>query len=189
MPARTMLVLTFTLMTLTRSCLGLLEEANQQTVDSLALDVQQLMERVERLENERNTGAVAFTAYLSNTLATVGPHQHIVFDNVITNVGGGYNALQGHFTAPIRGVYVFHVVITDTPTHAASVQLLHNGKWIGHVLADDVGNAYQTSSTVASVQLEKGDQVWVQNEYAFSGTESIDGGSWSSFVGYLVKAN
>ncbi|WAR10569.1 C1QT3-like protein, partial [Mya arenaria] len=161
MPARTMLVLTFTLMTLTRSCLGLLEEANQQTVDSLALDVQQLMERVERLENE------------------LGPHQHIVFDNVITNVGGGYNALQGHFTAPIRGVYVFHVVITDTPTHAASVQLLHNGKWIGHVLADDVGNAYQTSSTVASVQLEKGDQVWVQNEYAFSGTESIDGGSWS----------
>ncbi|XP_052815034.1 complement C1q tumor necrosis factor-related protein 3-like [Mya arenaria] len=185
------LLLAFAFSTCTQDCFGLLDETAQQTVESLALDIQQLTERLERLENEKHSesGPVAFTAYLSTNMGTVSPHQHIIFDNVITNVGGSYNALQGHFTAPVRGVYVFHVMITSLMGHSASVQLLHNGNWIGHVLADDLPSSHETSTLSVSVQLEKSDQIWVQNEYAYSGVESIDGNRWSSFVGYLVKAN
>jgi hypothetical protein len=51
--------------------------------------------------------SVAFTAGLSRTITNMSSHQQIVFDHVITNVGNGYSPSYGHFTAPIKGVYVF----------------------------------------------------------------------------------
>lgn len=131
-------------------------------------------------------------ASLSSTLSNVGQHQHIVFDNVITNVGGGYHSSSGHFTAPVAGVYAFYVSLTNIPQHSASVVLYRNGKWIGHVLAH--GSAtnsglYVTSTLPSVVQLEAGDEVWVQNEHAFSNVEEIDGGNWSYFTGHLVQAS
>jgi len=86
-------------------------------------------------------------------------------------------------------MFVFYVVLTNLEGHAASAQLLHNGRIIARVLADDVAGAFETSTQVAIVQVERGDQVWVQNEYQFSATEMFDGGYWSSFSGHLIQYN
>ena len=56
-----------------------------------------------------NTTGIAFAAKLSsgrnsNAGAT------LVFDSPIANVGNGYNAETGIFTAPVNGVYFFTVV-------------------------------------------------------------------------------
>jgi len=134
-------------------------------------------------------GPIAFSAFITNTL-TVPEHQDIIFDHVITNVGETYNAQSGHFVAPRPGMFVFYVALTNTPGHAASAQLLHNGRMVTQVLADDVINTYLTSTQVAIVQVEKGDQVWVQNEYQFSPVpEEFDGYLWSSFSGHLIQYN
>jgi hypothetical protein len=133
--------------------------------------------------------SVAFTAGLSSTITTMGSHQHIVFDHVITNVVNGYSPSHGHFTAQIRGVYVFFVAITNVPGYSSSVNLLKNGGWIGHALAhggSQNNSLYVTSTIAVTVELQQGDEVWVQNEYAYTPVEELDGGNWSTFSGHLI---
>lgn len=141
---------------------------------------------------QSSSGSVAFMASITKTLPNVGSHQHIVFDRVITNVGGGYSASTGHFTAPVAGIYAFFVALTNRPQHSASVDLYHNGKWVGHVLAHGSAtnsDLFVTSTLPSVVQLQAGDEVWVQNESSFSDVEEIDGYNYSYFTGHLVNAN
>ncbi|XP_052277776.1 complement C1q-like protein 4 isoform X2 [Dreissena polymorpha] len=131
------------------------------TMPELLTTINELKQRVSALEVKNSVGPIAFTAGLRNNLVHVGDHQHIVFDIVRTNIGGAYNPVDGHFIAPVRGAYVFFVVLTNFVDHAASVQLLRNGQFLGHVLADDTGNAFSTSTLAVTAQLEVGDHVWV----------------------------
>ncbi|XP_053387535.1 complement C1q-like protein 4 [Mercenaria mercenaria] len=181
---------------------GLLDGLQEHTIEArfqiLTQEINKLQQTVAALQkqvdsqNATQTMPIAFTASLQNTITNMGSHQQIVFDYVITNIGNAYSPSHGHFTAPIRGVYAFFVMITDIPGHSASIQLLKNGQWIGHALANGSsqdGNLYVTSTLPVVVQLQKGDEVWVQNEGSFSTVEELDGGSWSSFSGHLVAAN
>lgn len=55
-----------------------------------------------------NTYQVAFNAGLSVTVNNVTGNNtkyNIVFDSIVYNVGGGYNAGTGFFTAPVTGTY------------------------------------------------------------------------------------
>ena len=56
--------------------------------------------------NDTNSTLYAFTAELSST-ATIAPGSTIVFDRVITNVGGLYFNTSGQFACPDDGLYVF----------------------------------------------------------------------------------
>jgi hypothetical protein len=49
---------------------------------------------------------VAFSAILTTPLA-LGEHQIVEYDKVLTNIGNGYDSRHGHFTAPIKAVYLF----------------------------------------------------------------------------------
>ncbi|XP_045183816.2 complement C1q-like protein 4 [Mercenaria mercenaria] len=132
---------------------------------------------------------IAFTAGLSRTIQNMGTKQIIVFNNVFTNVGNGYNPYSGHFTAPVRGVYAFFLVITNIPGYSCSVQLLRNGQFIGSLLAHSKENRnFLTSTLAVTAKLKKGDRVWVQNAYGFSPVEKMDGNNWSMFSGHLVGA-
>ncbi|XP_045193153.2 complement C1q tumor necrosis factor-related protein 3-like [Mercenaria mercenaria] len=167
-------------------------------VDSEALtkEVEELQNAVALLQRKFDhyvsmNMPVAFTAGLTKTITNLGTKQAIVFDNIFTNEGNGYNSLSGHFTAPVRGVYAFFVVITNIPGHSCSVQLLRNGHFLGHVLAHTKAKTngnFLTSTLAVTARLKKGDQVWVRNEYAFSPVEQMDGNNWSVFSGHLIGA-
>ncbi|XP_060570770.1 complement C1q-like protein 4 [Ruditapes philippinarum] len=167
-------------------------DARFQKLEQEIVKLQNTVVDLQRQVDEQNDGneymSVAFTAGLSRTITNMGSHQQIVFDHVITNVGNGYSPSHGHFTAPIKGVYVFFVVITNTPGYSSSVTLLRNGGWIGYALAhggSQNNNLYVTSTIAVTIELQQGDEVWVQNEYAFTSVEELYGGNWSTFSGHL----
>ncbi|CAG2227876.1 unnamed protein product [Mytilus edulis] len=49
----------------------------------------------------------AFYAYMSSSENNPGPHHTLIFNQVISNIGNGYNQFTGIFTAPSTGIYVF----------------------------------------------------------------------------------
>lgn len=55
---------------------------------------------------------VAFSATYPKSFTPVSGHT-VVFPNIISNVGGGYNNQDGVFTAPVDGVYVFFCKMTQ----------------------------------------------------------------------------
>ena len=50
--------------------------------------------------------SVAFTAVLAHGV-TLGLHQAVEFDKVMTNVGSAYVSRDGQFTAPVDGLHDF----------------------------------------------------------------------------------
>ena len=60
---------------------------------------------------------VAFYVGLTENLGPVSEHSDIVFDRVITNVGGAYEPRTGRFTAPLSAVYQFNVIISAQGRH------------------------------------------------------------------------
>lgn len=57
------------------------------------------------------THQVAFFVGLMDNLGPIANHADIVFDGLVTNVGGGYDPQSGRFNAPINGTYQFNVVV------------------------------------------------------------------------------
>ena len=84
--------------------------------------------------NELQHETVAFYAQLTKDIV-LAQKQAVVFRNVVTNVGNGYDARNGHFTAPIRGVYHFSVSIMAFPSKTCSVTFVKNGNIISHLYA------------------------------------------------------
>ncbi|KAL3854176.1 hypothetical protein ACJMK2_013454 [Sinanodonta woodiana] len=157
-----------------------------QKLASLQTQLTTLNTKLDNVTVSR-TQAVAFTALLTNTITTMGDHQQIVFDNVLTNVGNGYSSRHGYFSAPVSGVYAFYLTVTNVPGVSASLVLMKNGLSLAPVLAHGTDqNGWQTSTIATMVKLNAGDDVWVQNEGHFSNVEELDGYGYSSFSGHLV---
>ncbi|XP_060552155.1 complement C1q tumor necrosis factor-related protein 3-like [Ruditapes philippinarum] len=130
--------------------------------------------------------AVGFNVQLTHNISPMGRYQHIIFDNELTNIGNGYDKLSGQFTAPYHGLYTFAVSFTKGGDHNLSVQIVKNGATIsqGLTYTEDV---YDTATVTATVELTKGDRVWVENGYPVDDVEDIHG-QWTFFSGHLVMS-
>ena len=53
------------------------------------------------------SGPIAFHALLDGHFTTTKEEQTLVFKNIETNLGGGYDSSTGVFTAPVTGLYFF----------------------------------------------------------------------------------
>ncbi|KAF6780337.1 hypothetical protein AHF37_00190 [Paragonimus kellicotti] len=105
----------------------------------------------------------------------------LIFDTVLLNLGGGYNATNGQFTAPVSGVYVFVLVVSAQSYEKAGAQLLHNGKIA--LLSWCESTLWATVTNQAILQLEKGDKVWLQcRDEAYR----LHGYMYSNLSGYLI---
>ena len=125
---------------------------------------------------------VAFHASLSSPVTT-SKTQILVCDNVISNVGGAYNAHTGVFTVPVAGVYCF--LVNTSPCQRsedkrARLGVVLDNRKIAHVYAR--GLWWSTGHT--AVQLDVGHKVWLRtfgdDEYTFSE-------GWTSFTGMLLQ--
>ncbi|XP_062577663.1 complement C1q-like protein 4 [Saccostrea cucullata] len=112
-------------------------------------------------KESRLTG-VAFYAYMSSNVMvkTLSKHKTFVYDRVETNIGNGYDARSGKFTAPESGVDVFHTSTTAFDKSHSIVEIVKNNaiKDIGWADAMD-HNDRAPASTMTILNLKKGDIV------------------------------
>jgi hypothetical protein len=126
---------------------------------------------------------VAFSAILTTQLA-LGEHQIVEYDKVLTNIGNGYDSRHGHFTAPIKAVYLFSCSMMNIQAMSdVYLEIVKNGIRVAHLFADS--DDYSMSTQVVMVLLEKGDMVWVRHTNTAS-SRSLNGGGYNTFVGTIL---
>ncbi len=122
------------------------------------------------------TGKVAFYARNAKIRSTV---LDVIFRDVITNHGNGYSNTTGSFTAPLGGIYVFHLqYVLSSHYMLSSLVIQVNGQVICNGYIGDIDDQGTCS---AVIQLQQGDVVnvkksgtnvrlhWPEHTSSFSG--------------------
>ena len=69
---------------------------------------------------------VVFSARLSGDVS-FPLNEQVIFNNVISNVGNGYNGATGNFTVPHSGTYELTLTTMETTATAANIMRGENG--------------------------------------------------------------
>jgi len=132
---------------------------------------------------------IAFHAFLASRIKETTFGQTVVFNQVETNLGGGYNATTGVFTAPVTGTYVFSLTFgmsqyNSSQSDIGDLFIMKNNVRslrVWQLLDSSISESTASGTTVLS--LNKGDQVHLQ---AGSAAMAIAGGYLSFFSGFLL---
>ncbi|XP_060588620.1 complement C1q-like protein 4 [Ruditapes philippinarum] len=170
-------------------------EGTNITLDECLARFEKIEERLQKLESVKKdskrfllddgVNTVAFYTQLSKDVGNIGNHQTIIFDIVTTNVGHGYNPVDGIFTAPLQGTYVFFWLNTNKDHSYMNTELVKNSTVVGKSMSDAADHAdYAAASNSAVLQLKAGEEVWVRSGTWHSGT--LAGDYYSTFSGWLL---
>lgn len=108
--------------------------------------------------SKRHTeNTVAFFAVLSqSSLDHLGLHQNIVFEDVKTNVGNGYNGHQGTFIAPVSGLYLITTSVLSRQNREYWAAVVVNGTEIVRLNGRGTDGRHGTGAQTMILSLNKG---------------------------------
>nr|XP_046254534.1 complement C1q-like protein 4 [Scatophagus argus] len=138
----------------------------QATLEELKAERRVMSERLDAAEREikksKETPKVAFAASLGGNglVKTTSGNKDLIYRDILTNVGGAYNAETGVFTAPIRGVYYIRFTANGPTNFPKSAVLYKNDTEIQLITHEQPsGEGSDTASNGAALLLEKGDRL------------------------------
>ncbi|ROL42336.1 Complement C1q-like protein 3 [Anabarilius grahami] len=126
-------------------------------------------------------GGVAFSAALQDAFSK---NDVLKFNDVITNLGAGYDSSTGAFTCKTAGVYYFIFHIVKTGQNLRVDMVLNDQTVVASAVAVDVLHT-DTASNSAVLQLKAGDRVYVRLNNSEVGKRDPQS-RFSSFAGYLL---
>ncbi|XP_063447848.1 complement C1q-like protein 4 [Mytilus trossulus] len=129
--------------------------------------------------------AVAFSAALTHNIQ-LGQDQIVEFDKVITNIRNAFDSRHSHFTAPVKGIYLFSCSLFADGGNYVHVDIVKNGNAIGYLYANS--NHHISTETVV-IELETGDMVWMKHRGDPIGKALIYGSpaeQFNTFSGVLI---
>ncbi|CAC5425708.1 C1QL [Mytilus coruscus] len=131
------------------------KDNSNKTLQELVLKLQKVP-GYDVLAKKRET--VAFTAYRKSS-QTLSNGQKVIFDQIWTNVGNGYEPSTGVFSAPHAGVYHFTAVVMSTNNNALYLTLYHNTVRTSSSFIN--GDGHKTGTFDVVFNLQKGDKVYI----------------------------
>ncbi|XP_060593899.1 complement C1q-like protein 3 [Ruditapes philippinarum] len=136
----------------------------EKTLLELKSDVAAQATEIDELKQSDHQ-SVAFMAQLSKILVNPPQHTVVIFDSVLTNVGGAYKPSSGMFLAPVNGTYTIHLVASSTPKTTSEylhLYIMHNMLKVGYIFLDQNSDRWLMRSTAIVVQLRAGNTVFVK---------------------------
>ncbi|VDI65928.1 Hypothetical predicted protein [Mytilus galloprovincialis] len=133
----------------------------------------------------RGQNKVGFLARFSKNQRNVHSGATLVFDNVVTNTGSGYDASTGQFVAPYEGLYYFSwTILTGTSSYFIS-DIFHNGNKIASNFSDGTGisTGHISASQSVMLQLAAKDRVYIKTHRT---GQFRYGETWSTFSGFRI---
>lgn len=99
-----------------------------------------------------------------------------------------YDSTTGVFTAPIRGVYVFHMDVMVEPGNNEYLEFVKDGAHVMYNYIHAKGGLDDVSSSRSVVlELDKGNQFWIRTTQSAShGSGTLHGNEFSAFSGWLL---
>ncbi|CAC5390099.1 C1QTNF6 [Mytilus coruscus] len=95
------------------------------------------------------------------SVISLGQHQPVEYDKVITNVGKGFDARHGHFVAPVKGLYILSATILNSEGKEMHMEMVKNGVQLVAFYADPDDYSMGTQTIVLS--LKANDMVWIRH--------------------------
>ena len=132
--------------------------------------------------------AIMFTVGLTKKLNLL-PRRNVIYDRIITNVGGYYNKNTGVFIAPVNGYYHFEVHGWSIIGNYFFLELNINGRRIIDIDTWTPGwepKAYRGTSNGAFVLVNKHDKVRVKTRHAAAALYHNHELQGNTFSGRLV---
>lgn len=131
-----------------------------------------LVPNLQKTPSKRVTSGhenVAFYSYLSKNLHEPSINHVLVYDNVVTNIGGHYNRYTGVFTAPQSGTYVFTFTVYCNAGGGVSLELIVNSYIFDGILCNASGADWdRTASSTAVKQINQGDTIFIRTHHQFA---------------------
>jgi len=136
---------------------------------------------------------VRFSTHKSST-SSINTGGTIVFNAVSANDGGGYDSINGIFTAPVTGNYLFIAAAEATATGSLTqpfLNIVHNAISLSGARNAPVGpTSAAVVDVMAMVQMTLGDTVRITFNVGTGTGLSITGSPSSTrFAGHLISAN
>ena len=91
------------------------------------------------------------------TSYTIGTDEKVPYDNIITNIGGGYITERREFVCADPGVYVFYANMFPTSETHCNLYIAKNGIEINLLWGNAAASS--TGSNMAVLELDQGDTV------------------------------
>lgn len=166
---------------------------NLKNTDRISRAQVALKAEIERPRNKRLSpepaSAVAFYAYMSASEPNPSLHHALIFNEVKTNVGGGYNQFSGMFSAPSSGLYVFTWTIYTGNHGQTGFSIYVNHDVVGATFGetDNNQNDFDSDSGSMVVSLNAHDNVYIRSSMACSTNVISDVSRRTTFVGWKLN--
>jgi len=162
----------------------------QNDVTGVTGSLANLQTKLNRLQNDvtHTKYNAAFSVRTSNNghLINIGQNAAIRFTSVVTNIGNGYSTLNGHFTAPYSGVYMFFFSMRANWENSQS-SWIHVGIYKNQDLLalanGDIHYSGQKGVALVITHLNVGDAVYCRR---YEGSSIIEDGQFTTFSGFLI---
>ena len=116
---------------------------------------------------------------------TLGAHQTINYDNVVTNIGNAYDKRYGHFVASVPGLYSFSVTAMTFDNSRIELFVVKNNAQLVRVYSN--GGYADSASVTVHTHVNVGDHVWVETSEIPG--DRVHGENYNCFSGILDDAD
>ncbi|XP_062598315.1 cerebellin-1-like [Saccostrea cucullata] len=128
--------------------------------------------------------AVAFHAMMKTSHSNLKSHQKVIFESVLLNIGRGYDAKTGVFTAPVDGIYHFEwTTLANVKQYFITLLVKENIQMSSNYCAEITNTEHGQCSSSAIVEMKAKQRVWIKPYSSYA--RGVLGG-WNYFSGHIL---